>query len=119
MGAFVFSTRSAGATLLFLASDPTDSSTVEIPILSRQLCRAGEPCLTANKNFTYSATSFDLVDGGVDAVDGLATYDAFNPVVGEGAFTSVAPRRLRHGAAHHQRSGLPQHEAAGADGRVA
>ena len=73
MGAFVFSTRSAGATLLFLASDPTDSSTVEIGILSRQLCRAGEPCLTANKNFTYSATSFDLVDGGVDAVDGSAT----------------------------------------------
>jgi minor extracellular serine protease Vpr len=91
MGAFVFSTRSAGATLLFLASDPTDSSTVEIGILSRQLCRAGEPCLTANKNITYSATSFDLVDGGVDAVEGSATYDAFNPVVGEGGFANVAP----------------------------
>ena len=29
--------------------------------------------------------------------DGSATYDAFNPVVGEGAFTSVAPNDVRHG----------------------
>ena len=62
-----------------------------IPILGRQLCRAGEPCLTANKNITYEAVSFDLINGGVDAVSGSAVYDAFNPVVGEGAFTSVAP----------------------------
>ena len=39
MGAFVFSTRSAGASIVFLASDPTDASTVILPILSRQLCR--------------------------------------------------------------------------------
>jgi subtilisin family serine protease len=91
VGAFVFSTRSAGASLLFLASDPTNSSTLLLPILSRQLCRAGEPCLAPNKNITYEAASFDLVNGGVDAVSGSATYDAFNPVVGEGAFASVAP----------------------------
>ena len=41
MGAFVFSTRSPGASIVFLASDPTNASTVIIPILSRQLCRAG------------------------------------------------------------------------------
>ena len=91
MGAFVFSTRSAGASLLFLASDPTDSSTVLLPILSRQLCRTGEPCLDPTKNMIYQAVSFDLINGGVDAVDGSATYDAFNPVVGEGGFASVAP----------------------------
>jgi minor extracellular serine protease Vpr len=91
MGAFVFSTRSPGASIVFLASDPTNASTVIIPILSRQLCRTGEPCLAAGKNITYEAASFDLVDGHVDAVSGSATYDAFNPVVGEGAFTSVAP----------------------------
>ena len=91
MGAFVFSTRSPGASIFFFASDPTDSSTVEIPILGRQLCRTGEPCLAANKNITYSATSFDLVDGGVDAVSGSAEYDAYNPVVGEGGFANVAP----------------------------
>lgn len=91
VGAFVFSTRSAGASIVFLASDPTNSSTLLLPILSRQLCRAGEPCLASNKNITYEAASFDLVNGGVDTVSGSATYDAFNPVVGEGAFTSVAP----------------------------
>ena len=37
MGAFVFSTRSAGASIFFLASDPTNSSTVLLPILGRQL----------------------------------------------------------------------------------
>ena len=91
VGAFVFSTRSPGASIVFLASDPTNASTLIIPILSRQLCRAGEPCLAANKNITYEAASFDLLDGGVDVVSGSATYDAFNPVVGEGAFASVAP----------------------------
>jgi len=90
VGAFVFSTRSAGASIFFLASDPTNSSTLLLPILSRQLCRAGEPCLAPNKNITYEAVSFGR-DGGVDVVSGSATYDAFNPVVGEGAFTSVAP----------------------------
>jgi hypothetical protein len=91
VGAFVFSTRSAGASIVFLASDPTNASTLILPILSRQLCRAGEPCLQPNKNITYEAVSFDLVDGGVDPVSGSATYDAFKPVVGEGAFASVAP----------------------------
>jgi hypothetical protein len=91
MGAFVFSTRSAGASIFFFASDPTNSSTVLLPILSRQLCRAGEPCLSSSKDISYSAASFDLVDGGVDVVDGTAKYDAFNPVVGEGGFASVNP----------------------------
>jgi minor extracellular serine protease Vpr len=91
MGAFVFSTRSAGASIVFLASDPTNSSTVLLPILGRQLCRAGEPCLAADKPFFYSAVGFDLLDGGADPVGGTAEYDAFNTVVGEGGFASVNP----------------------------
>src|SRR5207244_1665819 len=47
MASFVFSTRSAGASLLFLASAPTDGSTALLPVRSSQLCRAGEPCLNA------------------------------------------------------------------------
>jgi subtilisin family serine protease len=91
MAAFVFSTRSPGASLIFLASDPTNSSTVLLPILSRQLCRAGEPCLAPNKNISYEAVSFDLISGAVDVVDGSAKYDAFSPVVGEGSFATAAP----------------------------
>ena len=88
----MFSTRSAGASLLFLASDPTNSSTLRHRRSSAGSSAApGSRAWRPNKNITYEAASFDLVDGGVDAVDGSATYDAFNPVVGEGAFASVAP----------------------------
>jgi minor extracellular serine protease Vpr len=91
MGAFVFSTRSPGASIVFLASDPTNSSTVLLPILSRQLCRTGEPCLAADKNILYSATGFDLITEEADPMAGTAEYDAFNAVVGEGGFASVNP----------------------------
>jgi minor extracellular serine protease Vpr len=91
VGAFVFSTRSAGASIVFLGSDPTNSSTELLPILGRQLCRAGEPCLTPGKDISYQAVSFDLISGAVDPVDGSAKYDAYTPVVGEGAFATVAP----------------------------
>lgn len=91
MGAFVFSTRSAGASIVFLASDPTNSSTVILPILSRQLCRANEPCLSPDKAIFYQAVSFDLDAGGSDVATGTAEYDAYNAVVGEGAFASVNP----------------------------
>ena len=91
MAAFVFSTRSPGASMFFLAADPTNSSTVLLPILGRQLCRAGEPCLSPNKRLSYEATGFDLLDGSVDQVDGSAQYNAYKPVVGEGAFATAAP----------------------------
>jgi subtilisin family serine protease len=91
VGAFVFSTRSAGASIVFLGSDPTNSSTELLPILGRQLCRAGEPCLTPGKDISYQAVSFDLISGAVDPVDGSAKYDAYTPVVGEGSFATVAP----------------------------
>ena len=54
--AFVFSFRSPGASVLFFAAAPTDSSTTLLPVLSSQLCRASEPCLNqANPRFTYEA----------------------------------------------------------------
>ena len=66
MGSFVFSTRSAGASINFFAQAPTDSAAANIFVLSSQLCRAGEPCLNAaNPRFTYQAVSFDLNEGGV------------------------------------------------------
>ena len=47
--------------------------------------------MASRPNITYAAVSFDLLDGGVDAVDGSADYDAFVPAFGEGAFATVAP----------------------------
>ena len=50
MGSFVFSTRSAGASIAFLADAATDGSTALLPVCSSQLCRTGEPCLSKTGN---------------------------------------------------------------------
>ena len=102
MGAFVLSTRSAGATINFLAQAPTDSATAILPILASQLCRGDnpatpavdpEPCLSAtNPRFTYHAVSFDLSEGGMaDEVDGSAKFNAWSPAISTGGFQTVAP----------------------------
>ena len=49
----------------FLATAPTDSTTAELPLLSSQLCRPKEPCLSAaNPRITYRIAGFDLINGG-------------------------------------------------------
>jgi len=92
MGAFVFSTRSAGAAVDFLATAPTDSSTALLPVLSSRLCRAGEPCLSAaNPRITYHAASFDLINGGSKQVSGSAKYNVWASAISQGGFATVAP----------------------------
>ena len=71
---------------------PTDGSTAEIAALSSQLCRTGEPCLSSsNPRITYHAVSFDLLNGGVDEVDGSAKYNVWSSSVSQGGFATVAP----------------------------
>jgi subtilisin family serine protease len=93
MGSFVFSTRSAAASILFLASAPTDSSTAELPVLSSQLCRTNEPCLSStNPRLTYHAVSFDIVNGGSKTVAGLAKYNPWSSAISDAGFAgAVAP----------------------------
>ena len=100
MAAFVFSTRSANATVNFFATAPTDSSTALLPVLSSQLCRLNtpapeddEPCLSAaNPRFTYRAVGFDLLNGGAKAVPGSAKYNAWSSSISQGGFVSnLAP----------------------------
>jgi len=92
MGVFVFSTRSAGASLAFLAAAPTDATSVLLPVISSQLCRTGEPCLSSsNPRLTYSAVSFDLNAGGVDEVPGTAEFNAWTSSISQGMFVSVPP----------------------------
>jgi subtilisin family serine protease len=99
MGSFVFSTRSPGASIAFFASAPTDSSTALLPVLSSQLCRKGEPCLsdTPNPRLTYHAESFDLANGGKKVVAGSAKYNpwsssiSFKQGTDPGGFATVAP----------------------------
>jgi minor extracellular serine protease Vpr len=92
MGAFVFSTRSPGASIAFLASAPTDSSVALLPVLSTQLCRTGEPCLSiTNPRITYRIASFDLKNGGVDAPAGVGRFNAWTNAISTGGFATVAP----------------------------
>jgi minor extracellular serine protease Vpr len=93
MAVAVFSTRSAGASIVFLATAPTDSSTALLPVRSSQLCRTGEPCLSmsGNPRFTYHAVSFDLEFGGVDEVNGTAEFNAWTSSISQGAFLTVPP----------------------------
>jgi hypothetical protein len=93
MGSFVFSTRSGGASIAFLATAPHDSSTILIAVRSAQLCRAAEPCLNAaNPRFGYSAVGFDLTNTeGPDPVDGTARYNAWSSSISQGGFQTVAP----------------------------
>ncbi|HET9685122.1 MAG TPA: hypothetical protein VFP15_13540, partial [Gemmatimonadaceae bacterium] len=93
MGAFVFSTRSPGASIAFFATAPTDGSVAELPVLSTQLCRAGEPCLSvANPRFAYHAVSFDLVNGGTDNVNGVGRFNPWtNAISTGGGVPALAP----------------------------
>jgi hypothetical protein len=94
MGSFVFSTRSAGASLAFLATAPTDGSTALLPFTSTQMCRAGEPCLSKNSHprITYNAVGFDLTgEVGPDVVPGLAKFNVWNNAITTGGFATVDP----------------------------
>ena len=93
MGSFVFSRRSAGASINFLATAPTDSSTALLPVLSSQLCRTGEPCLSklSNPRLTYHVVGHDLVKGGSKAVARSAKYNPWSSSISQGGFVTVAP----------------------------
>src|SRR5438876_2490534 len=93
MGSFVFSRRSAGASITFLATAPTDSSTALLPVLSSQLCRTGEPCLSklSNPRLTYHVVGHDLVKGGSKAVARSAKYNPWSSSISQGGFVTVAP----------------------------
>jgi hypothetical protein len=93
VGSFVFSTHSPGASINFLAAAPTDGSTEEIAVLTSQLCRSGEPCLSSasNPRITYHAFGFDLLSDSVDVVNGTAKYNVWSSSISQGDFISVAP----------------------------
>jgi minor extracellular serine protease Vpr len=92
MASFVFSTRSAGFSLLFFATAPTDSSTALIVARSDQFCRPTEPCMSTGtiKRFNYHAFGFDIISNFVDTVAGSAKFNA-GPAsaISQGMFATV------------------------------
>ena len=86
LGSFVIDLETGDASVFFLATARTDSSTVLLPILT------GQTDLTAEQSrFTYTAASFSLEGPGEDEVDGAAEFNAFGPAISTGQFVSVAP----------------------------
>jgi subtilisin family serine protease len=90
MGSFVFSLRSPDVSINFLAVAPSDSSTLLLPVLSSQLCVAGEPCLNAsNPRITYRIEGFDFF--GSKIVPGSARFNPWSNSISTGGFARVAP----------------------------
>ena len=93
--AWVFSTRSPGASTLGSLGPLTDGSSVFLPIVSDQLCRATEPCLSsANPRFRYHAIGFDLNDEEEDPMPLSASFNPWTPAIftdNEFDFLTVAP----------------------------
>ncbi len=88
----VFKGDGTSGTIVFLATDKTDSGTILVPLITRQLCRTGSPCLSAsNPRLSYSVTAFDLRrSGSNDAVAGTAAFNPWTNAITTGAFATIA-----------------------------
>ena len=65
----------------FLASAPTDSSTILLPVYASDLGVTGA--------FSYTVQSFSSVNDGEDTIDGSATYDPWAPALSNGQFPTL------------------------------
>jgi minor extracellular serine protease Vpr len=70
---------------IFYADAPMNGSIVELPAFASDMGITG-----AAPTFSYSITSFDLINGNVDAVPATAAYNAFTPSVSNGQFVPLA-----------------------------
>lgn len=93
MATAVFDLTSGDGSIEFLASAPTDSSSLVLPVLIDQLCTTESACLSEeNPRFTYQAVSYGLLDADVvDDVSGTASFNAFSPAITTGLYTEVEP----------------------------
>jgi len=70
----------------FLATAPTDSSTILLPVLASKL-----GVTAAAPRFDYSVTAFDLLSDAQDSFDEVASFNAFQNAITTGQFETVAP----------------------------
>ena len=86
LGSFVFDLKTGDGSIFFLASAPTDSSTVLLPFLTDQTDLSA-----TNPSFKYTATAFSVEGSEFDTVSGSASYNAYTPAISQGQFVTVAP----------------------------
>jgi minor extracellular serine protease Vpr len=108
VGVFSLTEGSPGGSIAFLASAPTDSSTMLLTVrigsssaAGRQLCRTDnpatpvveptEPCLSAaNPRFSYHVETFGLRLAEDDSVPGVARFNAWSSSISQGDFVPLA-----------------------------
>jgi len=82
----VFNLATHGAVLEFLATAPTDGSTVLIPLV------AADVGITAtNPRFSYVVQATDIPSGNFDVITTPASFNAFNSSISTGAFFTLPP----------------------------
>jgi len=86
MATAVFNLATGAGTLEFLATAPTDGSTVLMPVVA-----ADAGITSTNPRFSYSARSIDRFTGNLDAITTPASFNAFDSSVSTGAFVTLPP----------------------------
>ena len=74
------------ASIQFLATAPTDGSTVLMPVFASSLGLS-----PSSSSFTYQVQYFNNFDGTAGLVPGTASFDVFNPAISTAMFVPVAP----------------------------
>jgi minor extracellular serine protease Vpr len=82
----VFNLATGSGVLEFLATAPTDGSTVLLPLVA-----ADVGITSANPRFSYTAQTMDTTTGSVDVITAPASFNAFNSAISTGAFVALAP----------------------------
>jgi subtilisin family serine protease len=82
----VFNLATGSGVLEFLATAPTDGSTVLLPLVA-----ADVGITSANPRFSYTVQTTDLTTGTVDKITAAASFNAFNNAICTGAFIALAP----------------------------
>jgi subtilisin family serine protease len=82
----VFNLKTGSGVLEFLATAPTDGTTVLLPLIA-----ADVGITSANPRFSYTAQTADLTTGNVDTIPTAAGFNAFNNAISTGAFVPLAP----------------------------
>jgi minor extracellular serine protease Vpr len=86
MAVAVFNLATKRGVLEFLATAPTDGSTVLLPLVAKDVRIS-----SANPRFSYVAQTTDLATGNVDTISTSARFNAFNNAVSTGAFVLLPP----------------------------
>jgi minor extracellular serine protease Vpr len=81
----VFNLATGSGVLEFLATAPTDGTTVLLPLVA-----ADVGITSANPRFSYTAQTTDQITGSVDVITAPAAFNAFNSAISTGAFVSLA-----------------------------